>query len=243
MMGKARIQIAAQVRRRLSPQQQRTLDQRLRRLVRPAFLGTLRRTTPLSDHWGFERGTPIDRYYIDCFLAEHRADIRGRVLEVMDRSYTAVYGVGVTHSDVLDIDATNPQATVVADLSTADALPPAQFDCFILTQTLQFIYDPRAALTQSHRALRPHGVLLLTVPTVSRLDRHLVDYWRFTPAVCEAMFGEIFGREQSTVQPYGNVLASIGFLAGMAAEELSARELTTGDERFPVITAVRAVKR
>ena len=42
-------------------------------------LGTIRRTTPLSDHWGRERGTPVDRYYIERFLAAERDVIRGRV--------------------------------------------------------------------------------------------------------------------------------------------------------------------
>jgi len=31
----------------------------LRRLTRPAWLGTIRRTTPLSAVYGFDRGTPV----------------------------------------------------------------------------------------------------------------------------------------------------------------------------------------
>src|SRR4029453_14668409 len=60
----------------------RPLPQRLRRLVRPAWLGTLRRTRPLSNDFGYDRGTPVDRYYIERFLARHQSDVKGRVLEV-----------------------------------------------------------------------------------------------------------------------------------------------------------------
>jgi hypothetical protein len=45
----------------------RSARHRLRRILRPAFLGIARRTTPLSRHWGFDRGTPVDRYYIERF--------------------------------------------------------------------------------------------------------------------------------------------------------------------------------
>lgn len=235
-----RARIAINLPDKIPPEQRRHLLQRLRR---PAWLGTLRRTTPLSDWWGYDRGIPVDRYYIEHFLEQHRRDIRGRVLEIKDSGYSDRYGAGVERCDVLDIDQSNPRATLVADLTAADAIPSDQFDCFVLTQTLQFIYDTRAALRHAHRILRPGGVLLVTVPAVSRLDRRMTDYWRLTAASCAALFGEVFGAEQVSVRSYGNVLTAIAFLAGMAQQELSRRELETCDERFPVIVAIRAIKR
>ena len=229
---------------KIPPEPRYRLRQRLCRLARPAWLGTIRRTTPLSHHWGYDRGTPVDRYYIERFLEEHRGDIRGHVLEVRDSRYTARYGSSIKHRDVLDIDPSNPHATLVADLTAADVIPSDQFDCFVLTQTLQFIYDPRAALTEARRILRPGGVLLATVPALSRIDRHLktTDYWRFTAASCSSLFAEVFGIEQVTIRSYGNVLTAIAFLTGMAYQELSRRELEAYDEHFPVLIAVRAVK-
>jgi hypothetical protein len=226
----------------ISPDWRHRLRQRLRRLTRPAWLGTLRRTTPLSDHWGFDRGTPIDRYYIECFLKEHREDIRGHVLEVRDSRYSDRYGVSVQRRDVLDVDPTNSNATIVADLTAADAIPSNRFDCFVLTQTLQFIYDTRAAVAQARRILRPGGVLLATVPALSRLDRSSIDYWRFTVASCSSLFADVFGTEQTTIRSYGNILTAIAFLTGMACQELSRSELEAYDKYFPVIIAVRATK-
>jgi SAM-dependent methyltransferase len=217
---------------------------RLRRLRHPAFLGTIRRTTPLSDHWGRDRGTPVDRYYIEHFLSGARNVIRGRVLEVMNADYTYRFGMAVGRSDVLDIDPTNPSATIVADLANADDVPSETFDCFILTQTLQYIYDIRSAVEHAHRILRPGGTLLCTVPTVSRIARRELDseYWRLTPAACARLFGDVFAGGVVDVRARGNVLSAVAFLVGMAREELSSRELDRDDPFFPVIVTVQARK-
>ena len=219
--------------------------QRLRRLRRPAWLGTLRRTTPISRYWGEERGTPVDRWFIERFLRAHRGDIRGRVLEVKDSAYTQMFGRDVTAADVLDVYPANPDATVIADLASADGIPSNSYDCFILTQTLQLIGDTRAALQHAHRILRPGGVLLATAPTVSRVINefdHLSDYWRFTPASFTTLFAERFGPTGVEVRGTGNVLVSIAFLTGLAVQELTAAELETDDPDFPLLVTARAVK-
>jgi hypothetical protein len=217
----------------------------IRRLFRPGWLDTLRRTTPLSNAWGYDRGTPVDRYYIERFLEEHQPDIHGKVLEVKDSSYTRRYGTSVKQCDVLDIDSANPQANIIADLSAADVIPSNTFDCFILTQTLQLIYDTRAAIYHAHRILTPGGVLLVTVPSLSRIVPEVglkTDYWRFTVASCSLLFSEVFGSAGMMVRSYGNVLTGVGFLMGMAHEELSRKELDTYDDYFPLIVAIRATK-
>ncbi|RIK35053.1 MAG: methyltransferase [Chloroflexi bacterium] len=233
------------LRKQIPPEQRQGLLQLLRRLAQPAWLGTMRRTTPLNDNWGIERGTPIDRYYIDCFLRQHVCDIHGRVLEIRDNRYTKSYGMGVIRSDILDINPANQRATVIADLTAADAILADQFDCFILTQTLQYIYDTRAAVAHAHRILRPGGVLLATVPCVTRISPRYglqTDHWRFTVASCTTLFGTVFGAEQVTVCSYGNMLTSIAFLAGLATEDLSEQELDSHDAYFPLLVTVRAVK-
>ena len=217
----------------------------LPRLRRPALMGTLRRTSPLSDVWGYDRGSPIDRFYIDRFLSAHRADIRGTVLEMQDRTYTELFGHGVEHSEVLDIDATNPEATIIADLSAAESIASEQFDCFILTQTLQLIRDTHACIAHAHRILRPGGVLLVTVPFLSRMippSDGPADYWRFTTDSCSFLFAEVFGPDAIEVHSHGNILAAIAYLMGMAQEELTRQELEFNDKYFPVTITVRAVK-
>ena len=219
-------------------------SQRFRRLRRPAFLGTLRRTSPLSDGFGFDRGTPVDRYYIDRFIEENRGAIHGRVLEIKNSRYTHQFGSDVVQRDVLDIDPTNRNATIVADLAAADGIPADAFDCFILTQTLQLIFDTRSAIFHAHRILRPGGVLLCSVPCIARITPGCIDsdHWRFTRASCSRLFGDVFPRDRVTVRTHGNVLTAIAFLTGMAAEELRQRELDHDDENFPLLVTVRAEK-
>ena len=215
-----------------------------RRLRRPSLLRGMG-TRPLSTEWGFDRGMPVDRYFIERFLAGHASDIRGRTLEVKSAGYTRRFGSAVTHAEVLDIDASNADATVVADLAVGDGIPERAFDCFVLTQTLQLIYDVRSAIVQSHRLLRPGGVLLVTVPVVSRIVPRYgltTDYWRFTPASCARLFGDVFGPEHVTVSTHGNVLAAVAFLRGAAVEELPRRKLDEHDPYFPILATVRAVR-
>lgn len=218
---------------------------RVRRLFRPHPFGALRRTMPLSDNWGYDRGQPIDRYYIDAFLGERRNDIQGKALEVKENLYVDRYGTHVERCDVLDRDAENPKATIVADLSERDALTPEQFDCIVLTQTLQYVADVPAAIQNVKQALRAGGVLLATVPGVTRADEDPKgpSLWSFTHAGCQTLFEDEFGAPNTAIRSYGNVLSAIAFLSGMAQQELRPAELAVHDVRFPVIVAVRAVRR
>ena len=209
--------------------------------------GTLRRPTPVSRLFGFDRGQSIDRYYIEGFLARQAADIRGHVLEVADAAYTTQFGGDrVTRSDVLHVVDGNPQATIVGNLETGEGIPEDTFDCMILTQTLPFIYDVKAAIAQCHRALKSGGVLLATFPGISQISRHDMDrwgdYWRFTDLSARRLFEEAFAPGQVTIATHGNVLAAVAYLHGLAAEELKSAELDVVDPDYQVSITLRAVK-
>lgn len=233
------------LRNQVPPPVRRRIRQRLQRLTRPAWLHALHPAAPLSAHWGHDRGTPLDRYYVEAFLEEHRADLRGHGLEVKDSTYLDRFGSGLTRVDVLDIDASNARATLVADLAAAETLPANEFDCIVLTQTLQFVFDAAGAIRHLHRILRPGGVLLATVPSITMLDPALQhqEYWRFTLPSCRRLFGAEFGQDLIALRAYGNMITARAFLAGMAREDLSARDLSAHDPIFPLIVSVRAVKR
>jgi len=206
-------------------------------------LGSLGSSEPISSAWGFDRGLPVDRWYIERFLGQHRADVTGRVLEVKDSGYTDRFGHDVTERAVLDLDETNEHATYVADLAVGDGLPDRTLDCFLLTQTLQYVFDLRAAAATVHRVLRPGGVLLATMPVTSRVaGPPLTDLWRFPPLALERLLAELFGADSVAVSGPGNVLAQVAFLEGLAVEDLDADELTAGDPRFPLVACARAVR-
>lgn len=210
-------------------------------------LGHLRRLTPISQAWGYDRGLPIDRYYIEQFLSVCAVDIQGHVLEVKDNSYTVKYGGDrVTKSDVLHKMEGNSRATIVADLTSAPELSADTFDCIICTQTLQFIYEVKAAIETLHRILKPSGVLLVTVPGVSQISRYDMDrwgdYWRFTTLSAGMLIAEAFPMSNVMVQAYGNVLSAISLLHGLASEELDQKALNSLDPDYEVLIAIRAVK-
>ena len=211
----------------------------------PLNWGNLRRVEPVSIVWGLDRGQPIDRFYIDLFLNQHKQDIRGRVLEVKDPGYTKAYGQGVEKIDIVDISSDNPLATVYCDLANKGSLPENTYDCFILTQTIHIIYDIHQVIDNVAKTLRPGGVVLATLPCVSRIDYESGihgDFWRFTTASARKLFKEAFGPGNVKIQAFGNVLTCCAFLMGISAGELTQEELNYHDPYFPLLVCVRAVK-
>ena len=212
-----------------------------------AFLASLP-GSPVSRTWGFERGAPVDRHYIERFLQANAGDIRGAVLEFMDDAYTRRFGGDrVASSDVLEVVEGNAKATIVADLTRAGELPADRFDCIICTQVLQMIFDVRAAVHGLCRLLRPGGVVLVTGSGISKVGRHLgVDpwgeYWRFTEQSLTLLLNDAFAGGSVSVESYGNVLTATAFLYGIAADELSEHDLARRDLDYELLVAGRAQK-
>ena len=209
--------------------------------------GQLRRLKPVTTDYGNSRGLEIDRYYIEKFLSDHAADIHGHVLEIKHNTYTLKYGGDrVTRSDVLHKVQGNPHATIVADLSNGDHLPSDTFDTIIFTQTLQFIYDIHSTVATLYRILRPGGILLATMSGMAQISREDFEmwgeYWRFTSLSACLLFEEVFPKENILVHSYGNVLAAISFLEGLAVEDLKRKELDSHDPNYEVLIAIRAQK-
>jgi glycosyltransferase involved in cell wall biosynthesis len=208
--------------------------------------GDLRRCTPISRRFGFDRGLPVDRYYIERFLSLNRDSIRGRVLEIGDDTYTRRFGNDrVTKADVLDVSAANSKATFVAHLACAIDVPPDAFDCVIFTQMLQLIYDFEGALRTLYRILKPGGVLLATLPGITQIiqDSGRRDWcWNFTEVLSQRLFTEIFPPANVRIDVVGNVLAATAFLYGLAAEELEQSELDFRDPDYQLLIAIKAVK-
>ena len=204
--------------------------------------GSLRRTTPIGRDWGHSRGLPVDRVYIDRFMAAHRSDIRGRTLEIQYPVYTGKYGTDLIRSDVLDIRADNPSATIVADLTAASTVPDDTFDCVVLTQTLQLIHDHERALREVHRMLAPGGVLLATVPGITPFVDTTAQ-WCYTPGSVSELVSRVFGHDDLEVEAFGNVLVAAAFLYQLGARDLRASDFEAHDPAYPMLIAVRAGKR
>ena len=209
--------------------------------------GDFRRLDPFTKSFGYDRGQPIDRYYIEKFLGKHATDIAGHVVEIGDDRYTRQFGgANVCVSDILDQAHPDSTPTIIADLAKADHLPSDRFDCIIIIQTLQFIYNIHDAVSTLHRILKPGGKVLASIPSISPICRYDMDrwgdYWRFTSAAVQRLFCDVFENQNVQVNVHGNVLVSLGFLYGMAAEELTNEELDFCDRDYESLITVRAMK-
>lgn len=216
------------------------------RAVGQVRLGSLARIEPVSRQFGFDRGLPVDRWYIEGFLGRWAEDIRGRVLEVGDASYTTRFGgARVAQADVLNLRGDVPGTSFVADLADGAALPDEAFDCVVLTQTLHLVFDVHAAVRTLRRILRPGGVLLVTVPGISPVSTDEwaeTWHWSFTRHSARRLFGGVFGEHCVDVEQHGNALSATAFLQGLATHELPRWKLDVIDLQFPVVVGVRAVR-
>lgn len=212
--------------------------------------GVLRSTTPYRAELGGRRGSYIDRFYIEQFLATHQLSIRGSVVEIQSDQYTRQFGGGrVERSEILDISRANEQRTLTLDLTETATAPEAEFDCVICTQTLLLIRDTTAAIRTLYKMLKPGGVLLVTVPGISPVIRGGLiagegeDWWRFTARSAQYAFAQVFGAANVEVRSYGNVLTTTAFLHGLVQEELTREELEYHDPDYELVLGIQAARK
>jgi glycosyltransferase involved in cell wall biosynthesis len=208
--------------------------------------GDLHRLQPISTLFGYDRGGPVDRYYIEQFLKDNSQHIKGRVLEIGDDSYSRQFGASqIQQQDILHVDDKNPAATVIGDLSNAPQIADNSYDCIVLTQTLHLIYDFHSAIETCHRILKPGGSLLLTVPGITPIDHGTWKdtwYWSFTEIAIKRLLAEKFDAEKTSTYIHGNVYIATAFLYGLGITDVKKTELDFNDPHFPVIITARAEK-
>ncbi len=207
--------------------------------------GDLRRLEPISRSYGYDRGRPIDRYYIENFLESEGACIKGRVLEIGENTYTLKFGKNVTQTDMLHVHEGIEGTTFVDDLAAGHSLPGHAFDCVIMTQTLHLIYDMKAAIKTIYRILKPGGVLLCTVPGITQIsdeDWNDTWFWALSTASANKLGHEVFPPGTVEARSFGNVLSATAFLQGLADSELTREELDSLDLEYPVTITLKATK-
>lgn len=200
--------------------------------------GNLRRLKPFSGCHGWDRGTPIDRYYVDRFFARHCAVIAGDVLEIDRNIYTRRYGHDLRTVHSVDIDPRS-EPTFLCDLAHCeDVLPSAAYDCVLLPCTLHHLRELQACLRNVLRVVRPGGVILATGAGMVRLDAEGIDFWHPTPAGWRELLQCVWPDCEIVVEGEGNCLAATAFNLGLALEELTPKELDYNDGLFPVVTTI-----
>jgi SAM-dependent methyltransferase len=190
----------------------------------------------VSEYFGFERGTPVDRYYLHQFLNAHRGVITGKVLEIQVSGYTRRYGHAVSLAHTVDIDPSiSPTPTFVVDLARAEGvIPDDTYDCFLLPNTLSVIRDIEGALRNALRVVKPGGVVIATAAGFVQLTGRDDDYWRMSAAGWREVTNRVWPGCEVTVEQHGNCLTAVGAMLGLTMEEFSPDELQAHHDKFSV---------
>jgi hypothetical protein len=198
---------------------------------------------PASRTFGYERGQPIHRYYVQRFLQRHAEVIRGRCLEFQDPGYLRAYESGrASRIDVLDLSADNPHASIVADLTRPNQIASESFDCIVCVHVLHLVYEADVFARELHRLLAAGGALLVAVPGTSMIDRNWTEYRRWTDLGVKTLLGQFFRECDIVVEAYGNSLSAAAEMRGLAADEIAPWELNARDELFQVEVCALATK-
>lgn len=196
----------------------------------------------VSTAMGCDRGIPVDRWYIEKFIKANQRYIRGDVIEIGDNSYTVEYGKDVRNSYIFTADITKKSSNtkiIFGDLQNGQGCQHGIADCFILTQTLPFIFDIKNAAKHIVNMLKPDGVALITVSGISMISEYdnsrWGHYWGFTETSLCKLFEGIIEEECIEVVSMRNPKAAAACLYGLSVGDLSRADLEAKDILVPVI--------
>lgn len=185
---------------------------------------------PFCTDFGFSRGTPVGRYYIQQFLTSQAHHIEGRILDFGDNRYASLFPNSTSY-EIVDIESKSG-VDYVCDIHTGTAIPNSRFDAVVCCQVLEHLRDPQLALRVIHQKLKPGGILLLSAPFINQVHYVPTDFWRFTPDAIRRLF-ESAQFERIEIDFGGNSLVSTGSLLGMVAEDFTGSELSRKDSTYP----------
>jgi SAM-dependent methyltransferase len=213
-------------------------------LLRPPIgqvaFGDFVRNAPFCPNYGFSRGTPIDRFFLDCFITKIRDEVVGDVLEIGGVQENRVR-YRLQHASsyrTMDIELF-PGVDFAGDAHDPAASPASSFDCILLFNVLEHCKEPSIVVENVHRWLRAGGKAFCLVPNAQRVHRDPRDYWRIMPDALEYLFRNFASAEVFT---YGNLITTIAALSGLGAEELSSEDLVEVNSMYPVVSCVTAHK-
>ena len=199
---------------------------------------------PISQIFGLDRGTPVDRYYMDLFLKENAYIIKGKSGEFGDTHYLTKASKEVTETICFNGEK-DERNSVHLDLTDSDIDPNIEgsFDTIICTNVLNFIFDIHTASKNLMRLLKPGGQAIITTAGVSAVSLYDYsrwgDYWRLSD---KALF-KLFEHDKIiTNESFGNFYSCAHFLNGSAVEELNPCLLNEKNENYFILCCVLVEK-
>lgn len=215
-----------------------------RRKFKSDFLCTGGSVKPLNRTFGFSRGTPVDRWYIESWLNGKKEYIQKETLEIAEDTYTRRFGNENVISYILHVEPTN-DSQIKGNLETGEGIVENSMDCVILTQTIPSIFQLHDVMSNLYKMLKRGGTALITCGGIMQISRFDMERWGHFWSLTDMSLKRLI-EEQSfsdyEIEQFGNVKTACALLYGIAAEELSEEDLAYYDEDYPVSICARVTK-
>lgn len=170
----------------------------------PAYLGPYGITNPAR--MVIRRGAHLLIRAMDVYLS-------GRVLDIGcgDKAKRLLVGERVTDYVGLDHEGSVHDNSRVDLFGTAYSIPQpdASFDGVVCTAVLEHLEEPKAALAESIRVLKPGGHAIYTVPLYWHLHEEPRDFYRYTRHGLRYLF-ESVGYEVEKIEPASGFWLTFG---------------------------------
>lgn len=204
-------------------------------------------TKPVSKMFGTERGTAVDRYYIEKFLDSNSACICGTVLEVANNQYTKKFGRDKVQKSIVSHVKGWGKDSIICNFETGEGVIENSVDCLICTQTLQYIFDLSSAIKNIYKMLKTGGTALITVPGIKPLceydNSNWGEYWSFTSKSIEKLCSLVCKSDSYEVKQYGNVKIATAYLYGLCVEDINESDFEYQDLQYPFLICAKIYKK
>jgi SAM-dependent methyltransferase len=133
--------------------------------------------------------SPGRRYYSPVYYGQYCVTVplleryaRGRLIDLGcgDIPFRDVLIDRVEAYDSLDLFPEGRRLTYVSDIQDMVDVPSSTYDTAICLEVLEHVPDPFCAAREICRILAPGGILILSVPHLSRLHAEPYDFYRYT---------------------------------------------------------------
>ncbi len=111
-----------------------------------------------------------------------------------------------------DVEARTPGVNHIGDIQDMRAIAGATYDSALCLEVLEHVPEPVRAMTEINRILKPGGVLVCSVPHLSRLHEEPHDYFRYTKHGLRHL-AESAGFTVVSLIPTGGILSFLGHQA------------------------------
>lgn len=115
----------------------------------------------------------------------------------------------VEQYDTFDIEKRTNEVKYIGDIHDMHMLKNSSYDTALCLEVLEHVSNPFQALKEIHRILKKNGILILSVPHLSRLHEEPHDYFRFTKYGLKTSL-ENTGFEIQNIKEKGGLFSFLG---------------------------------